>query len=319
MLFAIITFANSILINSHEEKSFLSWMRESNVFYVGDEYHLRLGIFITNSRFVQKFNSQKRTFKVSLNKFACYTPSEYKILLGRFQNSRKQELNNNYEIFKNDIPDFVDWREKGIVNEVKDQGDCSSCWTFGSVQACESAYALTHGTLFSCSEQNLVDCCNTCQGCVGGFEFMALDYILNKQNGFLNSENDYPYTAKDGDKCLFDQTKGINQIKSYIHGKKGDEIYLKELVAQGVCDIAIDATGWAFAMYSSGIYVGEECIPNYMNHAVGLVGYGTEKNVDYWIVRNSFGKNWGEDGYVRMIRNDGNRCNVASDPLQVIA
>lgn len=318
MFFVFVSCVCSLLITSYEEKSFLSWMRSSNQIYIGDDYHLRLGIFITNLRLIKSFNSNKKLFKVGLNKFAGYTPAEYKVLLGRFTMSKNPE-HTNYIKLKNDIPDSVDWRDKGIVNPIKDQGDCSSCWTFGSVQACESAYALTHGVLFSCSEQNILDCCDTCQGCVGGFEFLALDYIIEKQNGFLNSEDVYPYTAKDGPKCLFDQTKGINQIKSYVHGKKGDEEYLKGLVAQGVCDIAIDATGWAFAMYSGGIYVGDQCIPNYMNHAVGLVGYGTENNVDYWIVRNSFGVKWGEDGYVRMIRNDGNRCNVASDPLQVLA
>ena len=169
----LVSLAFSALISQHEEKSFLSWMRRTNQIFTGDEYHLRLGIFLTNSRRVREFNSDKKTFKVGLNKFACYTPAEYKVLLGRRQLSMpsRQKIVNK---FKGDEPDHVDWREKGIVNEVKNQGQCGSCWAFGTIQACESAYALSHGTLNICSEQDLVDCVPDCQGCNGGVESTAL-------------------------------------------------------------------------------------------------------------------------------------------------
>lgn len=292
-------------------------MRKSNQFYTGDEYHFRLGVFLANSQRVQEFNSAQKTFKVGLNKFACYTPAEYKAILGRIQISKqpRQQIVNK---FKGDVPDTVDWREKGIVNPVKDQASCGSCWAFGTIQACESAYALAHGQLLSCSEQNLVDCVTSCYGCSGGLESSALDYIINEQDGYLNSEDDYPYKAVDGT-CKFDSSKGINKIVTYEHGKQGDEDYLKTLSAQGVCDIAIDASQWSFQLYTSGIYDEPSCSSSFLDHAVGLVGYGTDDNVDYWLVRNSWGPSWGEKGYIRMIRNKSNQCGVATDALQVHA
>ncbi|KAK8883686.1 hypothetical protein M9Y10_042783 [Tritrichomonas musculus] len=286
-------------------------------YFTGDECHFRLGIFLTNFRLIQEFNSNKKSYKVGLNQFSCYTSSEYKSLLGYKQISI-QLKHQQYPKLNDDIPDFIDWREKGIVNEIKDQGFCGSCWAFGTIQACESSYASAQGTLNSCSEQNLIDCCTDCDGCGGGVEYKALDFIINSQNGYLNSEDVYPYIADDGE-CKYDQTKGISPIKSYSHGIKDDEIYLKKLVSKGVCDIAIDAGFWDFQAYTSGIYANPDCTSASLNHAVGLVGYGTENGIDYWIVRNSWRKNWGDERYIKMILNKNNQCGVASDALQVYA
>lgn len=320
MLAILASFCLSALIAPHEEKSFISWMRKSNQFYTGEEYHFRLGIFLTQSRYIREFNSVKRSFKLGLNDLSCYTPSEYRCLLGNFQSlapSRQKIIDK----ITNDLPESVDWRNKGVVNEIQNQGLCGSCWAFSSVQACESAYAISHGTLFKCSEQNIIDCCHQggCSGCSGGYNNQALDFILNTQNGFLNSESDYPYIGIDGD-CKFDSTKGISQIKSIVSGIKGDEDYLKKLVSQGVCSIAIDGSWVSFQEYSGGIYDNPMCTDESgINHAVGLVGYGSENGVDYWIVRNSWGIIWGEDGYVRMSRNKENQCGISNLAFLVLA
>ena len=291
-------------------------MRKSNKFFTGEEYHFRLGVFLSNSRFIHDFNSAKKLFKVGFNDFSCYTYSEYKALLGHFSFSSSSRRS-IYNKIKNDIPDSIDWREKGVVNNIRNQGFCGACWAFATIQACESSYAISHEILNSCSVQNLIDCCDgECEGCYGGLEYQALDYILNKQNGYLNSEEAYPYIGADGN-CQFDSTKGINQIKSYIHGIEGDEDYLKKLVAQGVCSVAIESSQISFISYTSGIYDDEKCNGHRIDHAVGLVGYGTEKGIDYWIVRNSWGKSWGENGYVRMIRNKNNICGIANEALLV--
>lgn len=317
MLFVFPSLVISALIALHEEKSFLSWMRNTNQYFTGDEYHFRLGIFISTCRYIKDFNSVKRSFKVGLNHLSCYTPSEYNSMLGRVQNPTKHRQTITKK-FNGDLPESIDWREKNIVNEIRDQGSCGSCWAFGTIQASESAYALTHGTLFSCSVQNLVDCCYTCGGCTGGDESKALDFILNDQNGYLNSEESYPYIAQGGT-CSFDSSKGINKILSYAHGIKDDELYLQSLVAQGVCVIGIDGGWLSFHEYSSGIYDNPLCTGDSLSHSVGLVGYGVENGIEYWIVRNSWGKQWGEDGYVRMSRNKNNQCGVATEALQVYA
>ena len=316
MFAVLLSFAISALVAPHEEKSFLNWMRKHNRIFVGDEYNFRLGIFLSNQRRVQEHN-KKSTFTLGLNHLSCLTTAEYRSLLGhipRATPSRSQIV----KIVKDDIPDSKDWREAGIVNAVKDQASCGSCWAFGTIQACESAYALVHNELLSCSEQNLVDCCTTCHGCNGGIESNALDYILNQQKGNLNLESDYPYKARD-ELCNYRFWKAVNQIKSYAHGQSGDEEYLKYLSSQGVCDVAIDAGSFSFQLYSGGVYYDSSCSTIHLNHAVGLVGYGTEGTSDYWIVRNSWGPSWGEAGYIRMARNANNQCGIASDALQVYA
>lgn len=312
----LISFAFSVLYAKHEEKSFLSWMRTTNQIYTGDEYHLRFGIFLTNLRRIQEFNSanDKRSFRVGLNKFSCYTPSEYKVLLG----FRRKPIPNRQKIItkKMNDPDQVDWRDKGVVNAVKNQGQCGSCWAFGSVQACESSYAIKYGTLYTCSEQNLVDCVANCYGCNGGFISSTFNYILLVQNGLLNLEKDYPYKAEE-DTCVFNLAKGVNKILSFEQGVAHDEDYLKSMVAKGVCAIGIDASQWSFQTYSGGVYDESECSSEFLDHAVGLVGYGSENGVDYWIVRNSWGPDWGEKGYIRMSRNKDNQCGVATETYLV--
>lgn len=290
-------------------------MRNTNQIYTGDEYHFRLGIFLINSRRVREFNSAHQTFKLGLNKLSCHTPSEYKSLLGRHQISNPKRRT-TIKQFKGDLPSSIDWRDKGVVNEIKDQGQCGSCWAFGTVQACESAYAISYGTLNSCSEQEIVDCCEYCSGCDGGVECVTLDYILRLQDGLLMSEEDYPYKFFQ-QRCAYDKTKGINKIKGYINGEKGDEENLKLLISQGVCDIGIDASRFSFQLYSGGIYDEPACSSTALDHAVGLVGYGSMNDQDFWIVRNSWGTSWGERGYIRMSRNKNNQCGVATDPLQV--
>ena len=312
-MFAFLAFASCALFAPHEERSFVAFMREHNLAYTGDEYNLRLGIYITNARRVADFNKEGNTYTVALNQFACFTPAEYRALLSArpsFRTGAKVQAKTSA------APDAIDWRKKGVVNPVKNQGSCGSCWAFGTIQACESAYAIKNKKLFSLSEQNLVDCATgECQGCNGGLESAALDYILLEQGGFLMAEEDYPYKAVEGT-CKFDGKKAIDCVESYRRGKAGDEEYLKTLVGTvGVADVAIDASHWSFQLYTGGIYDEPSCISTMLDHAVGCVGYGSENGVDYWIIRNSWGPNWGEDGYIRMVRNKHNQCGVASDAL----
>ena len=303
----------SALYSVSEERGFVEWMRETGNLFTASEYHLRLGVYLANARFVSCHN-RKSGFRVSLNKFAAMTPAEYRTLLSR---KPSRPSNKPTVTITKAAPESKDWRDDGVVNAVKDQGQCGSCWAFGTIQACESAYAIKHGTLLSCSEQNLVDCAHGwCSGCDGGLESDAFEYIIHGQGGFLNLESDYPYTAVEGPYCKFDYSKGVNQIASYQNGKYDDEENLRDIVGTiGVADVAIDASAWSFQLYTGGIYDEPSCSSSALNHAVGCVGYGAENGVDYWIIRNSWGPNWGENGYIRMSRNKHNQCGVAADPL----
>lgn len=303
------------IVQQHEEKAFLSFMRTNHLLYTGDEYHFRLGVYLTNARRVQEFNAQKRSFTVALNKFACLTRSEYLSMLGAKRVSKTHANTKVVKASKKAAPDAIDWRDSGIVNPIKDQGQCGSCWAFSAIQVQESQYALVFGTLQSLSEQNIVDCVTDCYGCDGGWPSSALDYVIRKQSGKFMLEDDYPYLAVAG-KCQFDASKAVQVVTGYVDVKAGSEDDLKEKVGTlGVASICIDASSWDFQLYSGGIYDEPDCSSWWLDHAVGCVGYGTENGTDYWIVRNSWGTDWGEDGYIRMIRNKGDQCGEAEEAL----
>jgi cathepsin L len=282
-------------------------MRETNNFFVGDEYHARLGIWLTNKRFVQEFN-KKGDFMLSLNHLAHYTEAEYKAILGFNNHEAKAEKRTIKP--SNDIPEALDWREHGFINPIKNQGQCGSCWAFSAILSIEGIYAKNKGTLYVLSEQNLVDCDKTSYGCRGGLMDNAYQSVIKDQGGFFNLESDYPYTGKDGN-CHFYADKGYAQIKA-DYQVKPDEDSLKIAAATlGPIAIAIDASHISFQLYRKGIYDPLICSSKNLDHAVGLVGYGTDGK-DFWLVRNSWGTGWGEKGYIRMVRNKNNRCGVAT-------
>jgi cathepsin L len=276
--------------------------------FTGEEYKTRLGIWLSNKRLVQEHNKAK-DFLLSMNHLAHYTPAEYKAILGFKQNKAKRVASTPSN-FK--APTSIDWREKKVVNDIKDQGQCGSCWTFSTIQAMESQWAIKHSKLYSLSEQNLVDCVSTCYGCNGGLMEPAYDYVIKYQSGKFMTEDDYPYTGQDGT-CKYDSSKGVTQVTGYITVTEDSESDLEAKVAQyGPAAIAIDASHYSFQLYSSGIYDESSCSPENLDHAVGCVGYGTESGTAYWIVRNSWGTSWGENGYIRMVKGKNNQCGEAS-------
>jgi len=292
-----------------QEKSFVQWMRQTDQIFVGDEYKIRLGIYTANKRFVEEHNRAGHSWTVSLNKLACLTPSEYKARLGLIQTHEK----GNYTPSKtpSNSPDSLDWRDSGVVNPIKDQGQCGSCWAFSAIQAMESAWAINHKTLYSLSEQNLVDCC--CEGCNGGVPSKAYDYVKKHQDGIFQFEEKYPYHPYEGN-CHFDAAEASDaKIEKHISSLIFSETHLKDHVAQyGPASICIDASCNSFQLYNGGIYDESKCSSIFLDHAVGCVGYGSENGVDFWIVRNSWGEDWGEQGYIRIRRNHHNRCGVSS-------
>lgn len=316
LLFGLV--ASKIRLSATEERQFLQWMRTNNKFYTGDEYYFRLGIFLSNSRYVNEYNRRNGlTFRVGLNKFSCFTPSEFQAILGGRVGSNFYQNVFTHKTITNS-PDSFDWRDKNVVNAVKNQEKCGACWAFSAISTSESAYAISTGTLIQFSEQNLIDCI-TGAGCGGGWADSGCDFIIQNQNGQFNSENDYPYTAADGT-CKFDSSKVVGKINEITKVAYGDENDLKDKIATlGVASVTISAGNTPFTSYTGGILDDNECSIYLLDHAVACVGYGTENGVDYWIVRNSWGKDWGEEGYVRMIRNKNNKCGIASQAFIAIS
>lgn len=320
MLFLFASLISSkVYLRPTEERQFIQWMRTNNKFYIGDEYHFRLGLFISHYRYCQEFNRRNGlTFRLGINQFSCHTLSEYKSLLGSEFSTKPIKYRDQAQLVKN-APDSFDWRDKGTVNPIRNQGDCGSCWAFSTIATCETAYAITSGNLLHFSEQNLVDC-SPGFGCKSGWAYVAIDYILDSQKGTFNSEDQYPYTAVDGN-CAFDSSKTVGKITEVIHAVKDDENDLKEKIASfGVASVSIHSGNTPFMSYSGGILDDDECLGQFarIDHAVAAVGYGTENGVDFWIIRNSWGTSWGEEGYVRMVRNKGNKCYIATQAFIAI-
>ncbi|XP_059423990.1 cathepsin S-like [Carassius carassius] len=198
------------------------------------------------------------------------------------------------------VPDSMDWREKGYVSSVKNQGQ-GSCWAFSAVGALEGHLMNTTGKLVDLSPQNLVDC--SCCWITAAFQ-----YVID--NGGIDSESSYPYEGVQGP-CRYDPSKRAAMCSKYYSVRKGDEEALKQAVANiGPISVSIDATRPQFIMYHSGVYNDPSC-SKIINHAVLVVGYGAIAGQDFWLVKNSWGTGFGDGGYIRMARNQNNMCGIA--------
>ncbi|XP_053717681.1 cathepsin S-like [Synchiropus splendidus] len=209
-----------------------------------------------------------------------------------------------------DIPESLDWREKGLVSEVKMQGSCGSCWAFSAVGALEGQLKKTTGVLLSLSPQNLVDCSGKYgnHGCNGGFMTSAFEYVIENQG--IDSESSYPYVAVVR-QCRYKPENRAANCSNYGILPEGDEESLKMAVALiGPVSVAIDASRPKFLFYHHGVYTDHTCTHD-INHGVLVVGYGTERGQDYWLVKNSWSPNYGDKGFVKMARNRNNQCGIA--------
>ncbi|KAK8459867.1 hypothetical protein SEVIR_2G230100v4 [Setaria viridis] len=210
------------------------------------------------------------------------------------------------------LPETKDWREDGIVSPVKNQGHCGSCWTFSTTGALEAAYTQATGKPISLSEQQLVDCAGAYNnfGCNGGLPSQAFEYI--KHNGGLDTEESYPYQGVNGVCHFKDANVGVKVLDS-INITLGAEDELKDAVGLvRPVSVAFEVIN-GFRLYKSGVYTSDHCgtTPMDVNHAVLAVGYGVENGVPYWLIKNSWGADWGDEGYFKMEMGK-NMCGVAT-------
>lgn len=303
MIAILIYLSSSRIKFLNEERSFIQWMRSTNQYFIGNEYHFRLGLFIARSRYIQEFNKHPgKTFTVSHNKYSCFTAPESKMLVG-FHSKRNKPLKKNSEVIQNfsKPPAFLDWREKGVVNPVNEQGNCESSWAISVASTCESSFAIRKGTLFTFSVQNLIDCVTSESGCDGGSPEPAFEYVLKNQDGQFMSEIDYPYKGIQGN-CLFDSAKTVGKINSFLIGTGVESDLISCIGYFGPFSAKMNADSSSFLLYSGGIYQDDSCSFWSADHSVTCVGYGNENDINYWIVKNSWGTSWGEEGYFRIVR-----------------
>lgn len=271
-----------------------------------EEYAYRKSIFDRTASEMASHNSRNDvTWSVALNQFSDMTDAEIKRTLGGgIEGESRPHLDSHHQHHLEAAPTAgpIDWRNQ--MNPVKDQGACGSCWAFAAIGSLEGRYAIRYGKKQLLSEQQLVDCAKTSQGCNGGWSSKALQYL--QQAGGSMSSASYPYTARNG-ACRFNAGQVVAKV-SGVNGVADPQAAL----ASGPIAIYVQAQG-GFMSYGGGIYNGY-C--GQYDHAVTLVGYGTSGSVGYWIIRNSWGAGWGESGHIR-IQANGN-CKLTWDSYPVV-
>lgn len=281
-----------------------------------EENTYRMRVFLRNWLEVNRVNDLKLGYTLALNQFSDMTPEEFQAKhMGYMPSSEPR----NIEILDDEVTltqqSAVDWRTKGIVNAVKNQGQCGSCWAFSAVAALEGAMAQSTGKLDNYAEQQLVDCSSLYgnHGCNGGLMDNAFKYVMSK--GLTVTAN-YPYNAVDGKCDTTAVAKKVAHISSYKDVSANDSSALQAAASQRVVSVAIQAN--AIMSYSGGVFDNDAC-GTQLNHGVSVVGFGTDSasGKNFWIVRNSWGATWGEQGYIRMVIKPGKNqgeCGINMDP-----
>ncbi|XP_037536776.1 procathepsin L [Nematolebias whitei] len=294
------------------------WKSWHNKTYKEREEVWRRTVWEKNLKKIQLHNLEhsmgKHSYLLGMNRFGDMTNEEFTHIMNGFKPkaNKKTKASLFTKPTSMKVPSSVDWRTEGYVTPVKDQGQCGSCWAFSATGSMEGQQFRKAGTLVSLSEQNLVDCSGSTgnQGCNGGWMDRAFEYVMN--NGGLDSELSYPYVAMD-ELCRYSSLFSAIKVAGYADIAEGSEEGLMEAVGTvGPVSVAIDASKSSFQFYSSGIYYEPECSTLSLDHGVLVVGYGSNGNENYWIVKNSWGELWGNKGYIQMSRNRDNNCAISS-------
>uniref|UniRef100_A0A672YFK4 Cathepsin S, ortholog 1 n=1 Tax=Sphaeramia orbicularis TaxID=375764 RepID=A0A672YFK4_9TELE len=274
----------------------------------------------------QEASAGKHSFTLELNHLADMTADEVNEKLSGLEKEELDQFRN--DTFKEtsgiQMPLSVDWREKGLVSPVQNQGMCGSCWAFSSLGALEGQMSRRTGVLIPLSPQNLVDCSTSDgnHGCRGGYITKSYNYII--RNRGVDSESFYPYehqvtytpsthNCQTNGKCRYSVKGKAGYCLNFRILPRGVEKTLQEVVATvGPVAVAVNAMLPSFHLYRGGLYNVPNCNPSLINHAVLVVGYGTYKGQDFWLVKNSWGTTWGEEGFIRIARNKNNLCGIAT-------
>ncbi|KAL0491944.1 cysteine proteinase [Acrasis kona] len=310
---------------------FEKFVRKYERVYADNDVDKRFGIFKENVIKAHKYNTISQDKVYGVTKFSDLTEQEFrsKYLMPPKTPDQMRATIKNAEVVESytrngPLPDSFDWREKGAVTPVKNQGSCGSCWAFSATGNLEGQNFLKHKKLVSLSEQNLVDCDHTCEtqegqevcdsGCNGGLMWLAFQHVQN--HGGIDSEESYAYEGYD-DKCRFKNETVAVRVSGYKMLPTKDEELAAWLVDNGPVAVAVNAE-W-LQLYFGGVSNPYWCDAASLDHGVLLVGFGKSKTIfgheiNYWIVKNSWG-DWGEKGTFRLA---WGKCGINTVPSSAI-
>eukprot|EP01018_Ginkgo_biloba_P020496 Gb_02025 [translate_table: standard] len=312
---------------------FHKFMIEHEKFYLSaEEYSHRLGIFRKNLMRAIENQALDPTAVHGITPFSDLTEEEFESRYTGLLNVPHNFINGGEPappLPVADLPSDFDWREKGAVSEVKNQGACGSCWAFSTTGVVEGANFLGTGKLLSLSEQQLIDCDHVCDpvnnkacdnGCNGGLMTNAYKYLM--EVGGIEEEKNYPYTGSRGE-CKFNPQLAAVRVTNFTNVPLDENQIAAHLVKHGPLAVGLNA---AFMQtYIGGVSCPLICSKRFINHGVLLVGYGERGFAPlrlgyrpFWIIKNSWGERWGEHGYYKLCRGHG-ECGMNTMVSAVVA
>jgi hypothetical protein len=285
--------------------------------YASDaERSFRFNIFRENLRRAEALNAKNGEPAFGVTKFMDMDPAEFRAtyLLDKLDRADLAQ-GSVLEVPQVSVPTSIDWTQHNppVVTAIKNQEQCGSCWAFSATEQIESMWALAGNSLVSLAPQQIVDCDKTCDGCNGGWTYLAYQYV--ETAGGLEPETDYPYTGVNG-KCTFNSADVAAKISAwqYISQSASGETAMYNYVgATAPLSVCVDASTWQY--YNGGVL---KTCGNDIDHCVQITGYNVMSGDNVWIVRNSWGTDWGVNGFIYVLRGS-NLCAIADVATTVTA
>jgi len=301
-----------------EEQQFRSWMKIHNKQYATEDgYAQRFSNFKLNLRRYAKLNEKDDTVVHGPTKFSDMTHQEFqdKMLMKNFTSFKTLKNIQPAQALKSvPLPTSYSWVSKGMTTPVYNQGQCGSCWAFSTTESIESMTTIAGQGLLSLSMQQIVDCDTSDDGCGGGDPPTAYQYVIGA--GGLESYADYPYTAEDG-QCAFNAGEIARKISSWqwVTQSQNEQAMQQFTYSSGPPSVCVDASSWD--SYNGGVYTSSNC-GTQLDHCVQIVGWAVEQGMNAWVVRNSWGTDWGYGGYLYVaIGQDA--CGIAQECTSAVA
>jgi cysteine peptidase B len=280
----------------------------------------RYAIFVQNMKKAAHFNKVNPLASFGVNEFADLSAEEFKTRhnsdkIYAKKKSMQKPVANLYKADQLVAGQAIDWRTKGAVTPVKNQGQCGSCWSFSTTGGIEGQWFMAGNPLTSLSEQELVSCDTIDSGCNGGLMDQAMEWLLQAHGGSIVTEASYPYVSGNGNvpTCSMQGTVVGATITNHQDLPHDETQMATWVYSNGPLSIAVDATSWQ--TYTGGIMT--NCISSQIDHGVLIVGFDDTNSPPYWIIKNSWGASWGESGYIR-VQKGTDQCLITDMPCTSI-